>query len=105
MHWSSRLHVISVMGESLGVACGPAGEQLQGVLGRRSGFGAVGVEHCAGVGEQLEHVELDSYVPDDAVVDLLRAGFLLQYVVGAPAGAEFVTARGEFSDEVREVPV
>ena len=44
-------------------------------------------------------------VADDRVVDALGAGAVLADVVGAPELAEQVAARGEFADEVAELPV
>ena len=84
---------------------GPAGEQVQGVLGGGPGLGGVGEQALAGVGGQWEGLEGQVEVADDGVVEEFDAAGVDADVVGGPAAAELVAAGGELPDQVGEVAV
>jgi len=73
---------------------GPAGEELEGVVGGRARLGGVGGEGEAFVGFDGHGLEHEVEVPDGWVAEVLEAGAVQADVVGCPEGAEFVAAGG-----------
>ena len=84
---------------------GPAAEELEGFLVARAGLGGVGEDRQAGVGGEVQALEVEAEVADDGVVEALDAGDVEADVVRGPVGAEHLALRRELADEVREVAV
>jgi len=90
----------------LGVFGGaPGGEELEGVVVWRAGYGGVGGEGKAGLRRQFHGVEVDGDEADDGVAEGLAAVVVQADVVLGPGGAEFLAAGGEFADEAGQVHV
>ena len=68
---------------------GPAGEEVEGLLGRGAGCGGEGDEGLAGVAGELEAFVVEGEVAGDGVVEVLGAGGVPADVVGGPEGANF----------------
>jgi hypothetical protein len=83
----------------------PAGEQVQSIVRRRSGLGAVGGKGQASVGWEFHGLVFEAEFADDGVVVSLESGSEEAHVVGGPPLAEGFTAGGEFPDEVGQVAV
>src|SRR3954447_20696953 len=81
-----------VAGHRVGLAGCPAGEQGECVLGRGAGFGKVGDQGGAGAGLDGKGLEGQVEVPDDPMVQQLRAGVVDSHVVGGPPDAELLAA-------------
>ena len=84
---------------------GPAGQQPQRVPGGRTGLGGVDEERQPGVGREIQALVHKTEVPDRGVPELLESGVMLAHVGGRPPGAELLTARGKFPDEVGQATV
>src|SRR5919112_3847569 len=98
----------------LGFCCGgrlgnlgglPGGKQVEGVGARRAGLGGVDGESEVGVGDHVDALVGELEVTDDGVVEELAASTVEADVVAAPAATKLAAARGEFANEVVQVPV
>jgi hypothetical protein len=80
---------------------GPAGEELEPVLGGGPGFGAVDgeVEDPVVVCGEVQGVVDEVERPDLGVVELLLAGVVDPDVVCGPPGAELLAERGQLADQ------
>src|SRR3954453_20874210 len=94
----------SVEGRSR-VTGGPAREQGQRILRRRTGLGEVG--HQTGGRARLERQRLEGEgeIADDRVVQLLDAVVVDADVVGGPADAEVLRRSGQLADQAGELSV
>src|SRR6476620_1747470 len=86
------------------VGGGVAGEQVERVVGWRPGCGNVDEQALALVGHR-EGLVREVEVTHHGVVQSFGAGGVDADVVAGPAGAELLTARREFADEVGQVAV
>ena len=76
----------------------PAGQEFQGVLRSRAGFGCVGQHALPGIAREREGLEEQVDVADHGVVDQLCSGGVDADVVGTPSRAELVAACGQLAD-------
>src|SRR5829696_4300891 len=84
---------------------GPAAEEVERFVRFGAGLRCESQEVQAGIGGELHHLEGEGEIADDGVVEALGAGLVQTHVVGRPAGAELLAARGELADEVGQVAV
>jgi hypothetical protein len=75
------------------------------VGGGRVGFGGVDGHGEAGFGSKVEAFVGKGELTDDVVVEVFDAGAVGADVVGTPATAELVAARGQLADQVVEALV
>src|SRR6266508_1662671 len=73
----------------------PAGEEVQRVLGRGAGFGAVRVQPQTRVRGELQRLVRQREVADDRVTQVLDPGAVEAHVVRGPPGTERLAARGQ----------
>ena len=83
----------------------PAGQQLQGPLGGRAGFGGVERHAQAVVGVERQRLVAELELADDRVLQALGARAVEAHVVRRPADAERLAAGRQLADEVLEVAV
>jgi len=81
---------------------GPAGEEGERLVRRRTRLGGERDERLAGVGSEFESLVGEGEVADDAVPEALGAGGLPADVVRRPQGGEALAAGRELSDELFE---
>src|SRR5215210_7936591 len=68
----------------------PAREEVQRLLGLRTGLSGVRQDGETGVGPELHHLERQAEISDDRVVNILDAGLVDADVVRGPSGAELL---------------
>lgn len=81
------------------------GQEVEGLLRRRSDFGCVDQQTLAGVRGERDGLVVEVEVADKRVVDAFCPVGVEPDIVGGPSGPELVAAGCEFPDEVGEVPV
>ena len=81
---------------------GPAGEEREAVVVGCACVCAEGDQGQAWVGGQVHDFVGQVEVADDGMVEVLTSGAVQADVVGGPAGAEGVTAGGQFADQIGE---
>jgi len=77
-----------------GFASGPAGEEVQGLLGGRVGGCRIEVDALAGVAGELEGFVVELQIADQGVVEAFAAGAVIPDVMGGPAAAKVMAAGG-----------
>jgi hypothetical protein len=85
--------------------CGPAGQQVEGLLGGRAGLGGVQRHAQAVVGVDRQRLVAELDLADERVMQALAAGPVEAHVVRGPADAERLAARRELPDQVLQVAV
>src|SRR5215216_6507043 len=78
----------------------PAREEVQRLLGLRTGLSGVRQDGETGVGPELHHLERQAEISDDWVMNMLDARLVHADVVRGPSGAELLALRRQLSDEV-----
>src|SRR2546421_5259919 len=104
----ARAVVISRPVRRLGVfAGGPAGEQLDAVLGRGRGFGGVDgeVQPPKVVGRQVDGFEAQLDLADDRMTEGFCAGVVQPHVVTGPPDAKLLAFGGQLADQIGQVTV
>jgi hypothetical protein len=84
------------------VGCGPAGQELQTVVGGSARLGGVGGEGKSLVGFEDHGLERQVEEADGWVAEVLDAGAVQADVVCGPQGAECFAAGGQFADQAGE---
>jgi hypothetical protein len=78
----------------------PAPEEVERLLGLRTGLSGVGEDGETGVRTELHHLEREAEISDDRVVNMLDPGLVNADVVRRPSGAELLALRRQLPDEV-----
>src|SRR6476469_3234591 len=81
---------------------GPAGKEVQGLLGCAVWFDGVGDDGQPGVAGEGEGFASEFKLPDDGVVHHLGGGAMEADVVAGPPSSELLAAGGQLADEVSQ---